>query len=141
MATLMGQKKFLSPFILKMTMNDILRRRKKSHSALVYNAASYVARKAIAKNACPSCAGHLCVSRSGASADVGARYNGPAYNRLSDIMDHIQTEVWSAYFINATKFVCNGPRYNRLSATVDEFSVNFRQNCSYRTDFCSVNTD
>lgn len=120
MATLMGQKKFLSPFILKMTMNDILRRRKKkSHSALVYNAASYVARKAIAKNACPSCAGHLCVSRSGASADESSYYtshfdNGgliypsDALAKTVTLMEDVFTSLAKAVF---TKTACkNLPR-------------------------------
>lgn len=42
---------------------------KQSNSTLIYYTAGYVARKIIAKNACPDCAVHLCVSRRQAGAD------------------------------------------------------------------------
>lgn len=58
------------------------------------------------------------------SDTVYARYSGPAYNRLSDIMDHILTQIQPMYFINAANFTLNGPRYNRLSATVDKINGN-----------------
>lgn len=64
---------------------------------------------------------------------VYTRYNGPMYNRLSYIMDHISTLVCSTYFISATKFAFNGLHYNVLSATADEISGNFSQNPTYIT--------
>lgn len=47
---------------------------KKSHSALIYYTTGYVARKIIAKNCCPQCAGCLCVSKAEASADAASYF-------------------------------------------------------------------
>ncbi|KAH9382736.1 hypothetical protein HPB48_023292 [Haemaphysalis longicornis] len=47
---------------------------KKSNSALIYYTTGYVARKIIAKNCCPQCAGCLCVSKAEASADTASYF-------------------------------------------------------------------
>lgn len=47
---------------------------RKSNAALIYYAAGYVARKTIAKNACPLCASCLCVTPNDANMDASSHF-------------------------------------------------------------------
>lgn len=47
---------------------------KRSHSALTYYVAGYVARKTVAKNCCPSCAACLCTTQNEATMDVNCLF-------------------------------------------------------------------